>query len=214
MNTIWTIYSAEIDNKFYVGITSKGLDWRKRRHQVEARRGLTKTVFHNKLAKHIDNTKWSILREVLSKEEALLLEKELIIQYNSRFPNGYNLTNGGDGIWGHKHSKETKESISKKNTGHTASVESRELMSKNRKGISTGIQTIEQKNEKAKRSGTLPFDVFTRTGEYVGTWCNKSECSRLLGVSRSSIIKGLTSIKEPYYNIKYIFRIKHATLHL
>lgn len=211
MKTIWTIYSAKIDNKFYIGITSKGLDWRKRRHQVEARRGLTKTVFHNKLAKNIDTTEWTVLKEVIIKDEALLLEKQLIIQYNAKFPNGYNLTDGGDGIWGHKHSKEAKENISKKNTGHIASLESRKLMSKNRKGISTGVQTIEQKNEHAKRSGTLPFDVYTRTGEYVGTWCNKSECSRSLNISRTSIINGLLT-EQPYYNVKYIFRIKDAPL--
>jgi len=181
---------------------------------VEARRGLTKTVFHNKLAKYLDIAKWTILREVSSKDEVLLLEKELIIQYNSKFPNGYNLTDGGEGAWGLKHSKETKENISKKNIGHITSLESRELMSKNRKGISTGIQTIEQKNEKAKIGGTMPFDVFTRIGEYVGTWSNKSECSRTLGISRKCIIDGLLTTKEPYHNVKYVFRIKDGKIYL
>lgn len=208
---MWIVYLVEIDNKSYVGVTSKGLGWRKRRHQVEARRGLTKTVFHNKLAKNIDSAKWIELASVSSKEEALSLEKMYIRQYNSKFPNGYNLTDGGEGVWGHNHSEDTIQKIREANTGRKHSNKSKQLMSKNRKGISTGKQSIERKNTKAKQMGTKEFDVFTRNGKYVGTWVNKSQCSRDLNISRNTIIRGLKQSSN-YYNIKYIFKVKNGKI--
>ena len=55
-------------------------------------------------------------------------EKEFIIKYNSVFPNGYNLTNGGEGgggFQGKKHSEEVKNKI--KNTLKQKYIDNPEL---------------------------------------------------------------------------------------
>lgn len=208
---MWIIYRAEIEGKYYIGITSKSLDWRRRRHQVEARRGLTQTVFHNKLAKHMHHTKWEVLIEVESRLSASDLEKEYIERYNSRFPNGYNLTDGGEGIEGFRHTDAAKEKIRKAHLGRRHSTKSKKLMSKNRRGISTGAQSLSTRNQHALRRGTPYFDVFTRDGQYVGTWCNKSECSRQLGIGRTSVISGLR-LRQPTCRAKFIFKVKNAKI--
>lgn len=208
---MWLVYLVEIDNKFYVGVTSKGLDWRMRRHKVEARRDLTKTVFHNKLAKYIDEAKWTEIVITDSKENALKLEKAYIKQYACKFPNGYNLTDGGEGVWGHSHTEETKNKISRANAGRKHSKKSKQLMSKNRKGKSTGKQSTQRRENKAKQMGTEEFNVFTRDNKYIGTWKNKSQCSRDLNISRNTIIRGLKQSSN-YYNIKYIFKVKNGKI--
>ena len=206
---MWTVYKVIIQSKIYVGITSKGLDWRKRRHQVEARRGLTKTIFHNTLNKHMGEAQWEQLDVVSSKDEAVTLEKYYISHFNSLYPNGLNLTSGGEGVESHKHTDEAKRKISVGNKGYKASTATRKLISKATKGKSKKPWTEEQKLKKAKLSGSKPFDVFSTDGSYIGTWINKSQCARDLDICRESIIYSLKlSKKKIGHNVKYIFRYK------
>ena len=204
---MWTVYLVKIDSKFYVGITSRGLKWRKLRHETDSRRKTTRTYFHNKLLKHMKNAEWSVLVEVATKDLAIALEKQYIIEYNSLYPSGYNLTKGGEGVWGHQHSKETIDKIKLANSGRKHSIKSKKLMSKNRKGVSTGSQSKERIDKKAVDMGSVAFDVFTKDGIYVGTWTNKSQCARDLQISRSTIIRQLEN-QSNYFNVKYVFRVK------
>ena len=205
---MWTVYKVTIQSKIYVGITSKGLDWRRRRHQVEARRGLTKTIFHNTLNKYMSEAIWEQLCLISSKEEAIALEKQYINQFNSRYPNGLNLTCGGEGVESHKHTNEAKRKISVANKGYKASQATRKLISEATKGKTKKPWTEEQKIAKAKASGTKPFDVFEFNGCYVGTWTNKSQCARDLGISRTVIVKSLKQRKRLDSRVKYLFRHK------
>ena len=205
---MWTVYKVTIQSKIYIGITSKGLDWRRRRHQVEARRGLTKTVFHNMLNKHMSEALWEDLKFVSSKEEAIALEKQYISQFNSLYPNGLNLTSGGEGVESHKHTEEAKRKISIANKGYKASLATRKLISQATKGKTKRPWTEEQKLARAKASGAKPFHVFKLDGTYVGTWLSKSQCARELKISRTVIIRSLKQPKRLDSRIKYIFRCK------
>lgn len=202
---MWTVYLVKINEKQYVGITSKGLDWRRRRHLVEARRGLTKTVFHNSLAKNQETSVWSVLAQVDSKEEAILLEKRYIKDLNTLFPNGLNLTKGGDGFWGIRHTKESKQKISKGNLGLKRSKVTKKRISNATRGLSKRPQTQIEKDLKSIARGSKPFDVFLKDGTFLGRWTNKSDCSKKLNISRSAIIRAL-KIKTHNYNSKYIIK--------
>lgn len=202
---MWTVYLVNINEKQYVGITSKGLDWRKRRHLVEARRGLTKTVFHNSLAKNYQIAIWSVLDQVSSKEEAIALEKKYIQNLNTLFPNGLNLTKGGDGFWGNRHTKESKQKISQANLGLKRSKATKKRISDATRGLSKRPQTQKERDLKSIARGSKPFEVYLKDGTYLGRWTNKSDCSKKLNISRSVIIRALKT-KKHNYNCKYIIK--------
>jgi len=65
-----------------------------------------------------------------------LNEKEIfyINKFNTLYPNGYNLTKGGDGSFGKIMSEQTKNKISNSLKGFKLSEETREKLSKARKG--------------------------------------------------------------------------------
>lgn len=65
----------------------------------------------------LDNWKVEILRECKTQDELNKWEMYYIIKYNTKHPNGYNLTNGGNGIAGFKHSEESKKKMSENTKG-------------------------------------------------------------------------------------------------
>lgn len=68
-----------------------------------------------------ENFKKEIICECATKEELDEKEKYWIKELKSKFPNGYNLTDGGGGNLGYKMSEETKNKISKGNKGKVRS---------------------------------------------------------------------------------------------
>ena len=76
-----------------------------------------KLHFYNALRKHgRENFSWKIIKELESKEELILAERYYIKEYDS-YKNGYNQTEGGDGLSGFKHTEESKRKISERNKG-------------------------------------------------------------------------------------------------
>ena len=82
----------------------------------------------------IDNFKWKILKECRDILDLNKSEKYFIEQYKTNKFNGYNLTDGGEGIVGYKHSEETKNKIRKKLMGHSVIDITREKISSNLRG--------------------------------------------------------------------------------
>lgn len=89
-----------------------------------------------------ENFKTEILKECDTQEELNHWEQYYIKELNTKFPNGYNLTDGGGGISGYhfsekqrlkkiglKHSEETKKKISQSLKGKIVSEESKKKMS-------------------------------------------------------------------------------------
>lgn len=108
------IYKAvnKINGKCYIGQTIRSLNERIKKHLKD------KYYFSNSLKKYkLKNFKWQILCECNSKKELNEMEHHYIKQYDTLRPNGYNLTLGGEGCIGYKHTKETKNRISRKNKG-------------------------------------------------------------------------------------------------
>jgi len=98
------------NNKSYIGQTIFDLNVRIKSHLIEAKND--NLPFHNALLKYKDEFIWNVLVECESKDELDELEFHYIKQYDTLFPNGYNMTLGGEGTYGWIPSKETREKIS------------------------------------------------------------------------------------------------------
>lgn len=92
-----TVYKItnRINGKSYIGITN---NWKKRleNHKCGKKQLVDKAI--QKYGK--ENFDYDVIFENLSKEEAKEQEKHLIEKYNTKAPNGYNISSGGDYLSG------------------------------------------------------------------------------------------------------------------
>lgn len=113
MTKIYSIYKATnlINNKIYIGFDS---NWPKRKHNhskdsFNKKRKQYWYKFHKTIREFgFNNFEWEIIYQSLEGAHTLkIMEPYFIKQYDS-FNNGYNMTKGGEGNLGLKHSKEQK----------------------------------------------------------------------------------------------------------
>lgn len=107
---IYKIYLIKnlINSKKYVGITKFTLEERFIQH---SRRGFLLTKAIKKYGK--DKFSIELIEETGSSEEAYKLEQHYVKFHNSKAPYGYNLTDGGDGLYGVIISEEDRKRRSK-----------------------------------------------------------------------------------------------------
>ncbi|MGN1300900.1 MAG: NUMOD3 domain-containing DNA-binding protein [Clostridia bacterium] len=184
---MYTVYiHISPSNKKYVGITSKN---------PRCRWGLngcgynSQQYFWRAIKKYgWDNFQHIIVYENLTKEEAIKAEKQLIAKYKSNLPEyGYNVTEGGEGTSGMKHSEATKELLRQKaykqfengmpqstkdkikehnvhyNLGKVMSQEQKDKISKSNKGRQAwnrGIQMTKEQKLKLSEAhkGQIPWN--------------------------------------------------------
>jgi group I intron endonuclease len=110
---------------------------------------------------------------------------------------GWGLTNhtsGGDGTLGFKHTEEAKRKIWEARVGKSPGIvyteEVRYACGSSMRGK---VLSKEQRAARSKTMGTKPFKVFDAEGNYLGTFYNKSECSRVLGIDRKTISDNLAN---------------------
>jgi group I intron endonuclease len=102
-----------INGKCYVGKTVRTLAVRRDGHVRDAGHK-SPLYFHRALAKYGPEAfEWSVLDECDDLKVLNALERLFIRRLNTRSPNGYNLTDGGEGGCGN-HSEETKRKIGAK----------------------------------------------------------------------------------------------------
>jgi group I intron endonuclease len=101
---------ANIKNKKqYVGITKFSIEERFSQH---VKRGFLLT---EAIQKYGEQNFWiQLIEEVESAERAYELEMYYIKEYNTKVPNGYNITDGGDGIFGWEPSEEYRKECSER----------------------------------------------------------------------------------------------------
>lgn len=144
-----------INGKQYVG-QSVDFDRRKKGHRYDAVSGKG-CLFHSALRKYgFDAFDWEILkyREFLTweRDKAWMnrWEKCYIKKLDTMSPNGYNLTEGGDGGVGFTHSIATRKIISAKLMGHSVSEYCKEATRKANLGrlVSEELKNIHRTNTK------------------------------------------------------------------
>ena len=179
------IYKAtnNITGKSYIGYSIRGLEKRKPEHKILSC-GESAFYFHRAIKKYgWDNFSWVLLESNITDFEVLKeLEIYWIEEYDT-FYNGYNLTKGGNGIFGYHHTEETRRKLSevkkgkkrgpvseeakKKmsealkgkipwSKGKTLSEETRRKMSESRKGIVFSEETKKKMSE--SRKGCVPWN--------------------------------------------------------
>lgn len=111
-----------LNNKFYIGQTTKIEKYFQGEYFGSG------TLFIKAFKKYRkQNFKTEFICYALCQKELDNLEREYILKYNSVYPNGYNLDNGGNGIG--RCGETTKEKISIANKGRIHSLEARKKIS-------------------------------------------------------------------------------------
>jgi len=131
------IYKAtnKINNKCYIGQTTKDLEYRIKNHIKESTGNRCGWLFHKALKKYgSENFKWTILEYCYSSEELNNKEIWYIKHFKSFGEKGYNLTDGGKAPNGHILSSESKDKIRKANLGKKQTEETKNKRSKSLKG--------------------------------------------------------------------------------
>ncbi len=128
------IYKAtnNITGESYIGYAVNGLKNRKLVHYSSK----DNTYFHKALKKYgKENFNWIIVEHKVSDFEVLKeLEIYWIREFNTRVPNGYNMTDGGEGALGLHPSRETRKKMSEARKGIVYSEETKKKISEGKKG--------------------------------------------------------------------------------
>lgn len=134
-----------INAKQYVGITNN-LERRWRRHKAAN----DNQLLHKAIKKHnVNNFVFTHFANAFDVESAKSIEQMLIISHNTFAPNGYNLTKGGDGTFGYKHSDESKHKSSISNKKTWSDQDLRQSNGKKISAVKKGIPSA----KKGKPSG-------------------------------------------------------------
>jgi group I intron endonuclease len=155
-----------INGKVYIGKTAREFLVRMDEHK----RGMKKTKYplYSAMRKHgWDNFKWEVLAETNNEENLNELEIKYVAQFNSLVTqHGYNLTLGGEGCLGYKHTEEALKKMRVKKG--PKSLEARANLSKaatgikypnrkkvvhseeHRKNVSSGLKIYFQKRREEK----------------------------------------------------------------
>lgn len=120
--------------KSYIGITTETMDQRIKRHVNSAKNGAS-LLLSRAIRKYGEIFERKILVIANDWEYLCELEKRAIIAFNTFNPNGYNLTNGGEGGFGLIHTEESKLKMSKSGKGKIISEEAKEKMAAAKLGI-------------------------------------------------------------------------------
>lgn len=156
------MYTNNITNKSYIGQTIN-LKKRKQSHENSKRND----EFHKALREYgADNFSFIILEKILGidkkevKTKLNELEINLISKYNTRHPNGYNLSKGGEGCKDRILTKEHKRKISESNKGRILTEEHKRKLHQKR-----SKETCKRIGESKK--GQIPWNKGLKTDKKV-----------------------------------------------
>ena len=194
------VYRAKnkINNKSYIGITTKTLEHRKITHQKAAKYSNRK--FYTALNKYgFDNFEWSVLAEGSDITDLENKEQYYIEKYNS-FNDGYNLTSGGEslkeyseeskelmrearvdwhksnrnGFKGKTHTEEVRKRISEKLKGRVSPNKDKELSETHRENLSKAQKEWLKHNEHPNTGRTWKHKKKREYMEVTCPHCSKS----------------------------------------
>jgi hypothetical protein len=127
------LYKLDFPNgKSYIGITSRTAQKRFVGH-IASSRNRPRGIVSFAIGKYgSENVALTVLGECDNWELLCLAEIEAIEMLNTKSPNGYNLTDGGDGCLGRQKTAEEIEKIRRANLGRKATDEAKSNMRKGR----------------------------------------------------------------------------------
>ena len=142
-NIMGCIYQVrnKVNGKCYRGRTVKTMTARKAEHICNAKYD-NNCVFHRAIRKYgMDAFEWEEVYSDVFERDLNGLEIECIKWFGSKIPNGYNMTDGGEGSIGYKHSEEVKKKIGDISRGRKHTEEAKKKISEKTKGKTRSEET-------------------------------------------------------------------------
>jgi group I intron endonuclease len=181
----------KVNNKVYIGITSKGISARWKEHIYSAEHGCPFKL-HNAIRKYgKENFSVELIDFCNSWEELTKKEQHYISEYKSSQDEfGYNMTEGGDGTFGRCHTEETKEKIRQKAIG-------REVTEATRLKLSEAGKIITEARKAYRNSGNIgssrkkPVLQYTKDGKFITEYSGVNEASRNTGICVTTLSNAL-----------------------
>jgi len=127
------VLTNKINGKQYVGQTIRPFNNRLQEHLYMANKEKPKTIITKAIKKYgIDsfNTETHDVMNCCLSD----VEKVMIKTLNTKAPNGYNITDGGEGTYGFHHTEESKKKMSISKSGINCSKETRKKLAKASRG--------------------------------------------------------------------------------
>ena len=225
----------KLNNKVYIGQTINAFNKRKVQHLSDARRNVYPSYYFHKALRKYGEKKftWEILHKNIKDFCTLDVLEQLEIIINDSFYNGYNMTMGGEGFHGYRHSEETKQKIKLNNAKYWKNrivpQEMRNKISNTLKGRYSGEKnpfygkkhTEETKIKVSMAGKKRPANTYFRktvlqvdkyTGKVINTFDREADAKRTLGINniaaccyeKQRTAGGFVWILESDFSKKYI----------
>lgn len=156
------VIKNDINDKMYVGKTSGNLKSRVCGHVRSSSIGSDNFTIHRAIRKYGKDS-FSVTVYASAPPNLLNEIEKFAIQHLDTFKNGYNMTLGGEGVFGFSHTKETRSKISKKKKMIPLSEEQKESLKKE------------------------VLQINKTTGEIIQQYCSISDASDQLSIHSSNI---------------------------
>lgn len=128
----------KINGKKYVG---QAVDFDRREYEWKHAKYYAGPLINRARGKYkIDDFKSEILRECQTQEELNQWEQYYIKKLNTKYPNGYNLTDGGEGTTGFRHSEEARKKISQAQIGRQSPNKGKHLSEETKNKLSESLK--------------------------------------------------------------------------
>lgn len=131
--------------------------------------------------------------ELCDKQSLDVRERHYIQAFNSLI-SGYNMTLGGDGSLGRKHTEEAKERMREIQTGRIFSKQHCERISKSRigkycgdKNPTFGRHRTEEEKKAVSRAQSMPVIQLTTDGIFIGTYTSAFSAYKATGIHHATI---------------------------
>lgn len=209
----YTIYlrTNKINGMQYVGET-ENFDRREKEWKCLKKNYANWYITEERNKYGLDNFNVVIINHCETQEEAYELEEKYIKELGTKYPEGYNMTDGGAGLKGYNHLQETKKKISETHKGKKMSEEHKKKLSEANKGKNNpfyGKKHSKETREKIiKTRDKKPVVQIDRiNGEIIKIWDSARDVEKELDINHSTIVaccKGKYGYKSAYgYMWKY-----------
>lgn len=185
----------KINEKLYFGKAhSPNVRWKRHISDSKFKQKNNKnSILHKAMKKYgVESFNFEIIDEFETEKLALIAETELIKKFNSKVPNGYNITNGGEGASGKIASLKTRQKIS---------IAVKKLHSeglydlKNEKPISE--ETIDKIRNSTKTRGSLSNEIKLKIIKlFDSEKYTKNDIAELLDIRYESIVYVIRHVKK------------------
>lgn len=174
----WSVYThTSPSGKVYVGITSQAPEKRWKGGSGYVRSDNHQPLFANAIIKYgWENISHKIIASNLTKEEACSIEKALIAKYK-RQNKSYNITDGGEGGTGYKHTAQTRSFLRKLHLGRKEDKDA-------------AISRVK------KRVDNYPYVVVAVKGTEIHVFKTAKEAAKKLGINNRSNISTAIAGKQ------------------